>query len=148
MNRLLLQQKSSLKPAWFIIIGYCTKRLCHLWGTYQTKEVTFKFGKLKVGNVVRKCVHILGKRELTALYFRIMNVMNVFLLAFVNGVLSQFSLVQECARFSKKTMLKHTTKRRSSVLEKNTKSGKTSHHSQTANEALRQKKQNKWMQQH
>lgn len=37
-------------------------------------------------------------------------------------------------------MLKHTTKRRSSVLEKNTKSGNTSHHSQTANEALRQKK--------
>ena len=45
-------------------------------------------------SVVPETVHILGERELNILYFCRMNVIvNAFILAFVNGALSQFNFV-------------------------------------------------------
>ena len=46
--------------------------------------------------IVHELVHILGERELNVLYFCLVN---VFILAFVNGAPSQFNFVQESSTF-------------------------------------------------
>ena len=79
--------------------------------------------------IVHEFVHILGERELNVLYFCLMDViLNVFILAFVSGALSQFNFVQESARFPGKSPAKTNCKQALMCRRKITQSGNTSRH--------------------